>query len=140
MLRTLNEWKSVFLILGALLVVGLIFSRVIVGPGSHGNGPAVVVDPYEAGEYVGDRAEVCGTVASVSHARQIGGEPTFINLERDHPNQPFTAVIWNEDRPAWDEPPEQRYANQEICVTGTIDMHDGTPQIVVSDPRQIAVR
>lgn len=140
MLRKLNEWKSAFLILAAILVVGLVLSRVVVGPGSHGNGPAVIISPQEAAEHVGDRAEVCGQVAGVSHQTRLGGEPTFINLERDHPNQPFTAVIWGEDRPAWDEPPERLYANQEICVTGTIDMHEGTPQITVSSPRQIEVR
>jgi len=69
-----------------------------------------------------------------------GGEPTFINLGEKHPNQPLTTLIWGENRARWPQPPEVRYGGETICVTGEADLHEGTPQIVVSSPKQIQVR
>lgn len=140
MLQTLARWKSLFLAVSALLVVGLLLSRHLVGPEASGEGPAVEVTAREAAEHVGEHARVCGRAVGVSYATGIGGEPTFINLGREHPDQPFTALIWGDDRARWAEAPEKLYAGQRICVTGEIEMHEGTPQIIVSSPRQIQVR
>lgn len=140
MLRVLSRWKSLFLVVSAVLVVGLLLSRHLVGPEASGEGPAVEITARDAAEHVGDRARVCGTVAGITHATEIGGTPTFINLERKHPDQPFTALIWGDDRSRWAVVPEQQYAGQEICVTGEIERHEGTPQIIVSSPQQIQVR
>lgn len=140
MLQALSRWKSLFLALSAFLVVGLLLSRHLVGPDASGEGPAVEITAREAAEHVGERAKVCGEVAGVTHATGIGGEPTFINLEREHPDQPLTALIWGNDRARWRTAPERRYPGREICVTGEIEMHEGTPQIIVSSPQQIHVR
>lgn len=126
--------------LSALLVVGLLLSRHLVGPEASGEGPAVEITAREADEYIGNRARVCGRVVGVTHATEIGGNPTFVNLDREHPNQSFTALIWGDDRVRWPSPPEQQYAGREICVTGTIEDHEGTPQIIVSSPKQVQVR
>lgn len=138
MLQALSRWKSLFLALSAILVVGLLLSRHLVGPETS-EGPAIEVTAGEAAEHIGSRARVCGEVAGVTHATDIGGNPTFINLERAHPDQPFTALIWGDDRSRWAVAPEQQYAGREICVTGTIERHEGTPQIIVSSPQQIQV-
>lgn len=140
MLQALSRWKSLFLALSAFLVVGLLLSRHLVGPGSAGKGAAVQTSPQEAADHVGKQATVCGEVTGITHAPGIGGEPTFINMGDEHPDQPFTALIWGEDRPRWSVAPEQQYADREICVTGRIEEHEGTPQIIASSPRQIQVR
>lgn len=140
MLQALARWKTLFLALSALLVVGLLLSRHLVGPEASGEGPAVEITARDADEHIGNRARVCGKVVGVSHATGIGGEPTFINLDREHPDQPFTALIWGNDRARWSSPPEQQYAGREICVTGTIEDHEGTPQIIVSSPKQVQLR
>ena len=140
MLRTLAEWKGILLAVSAILFVGLLLSRHLVGPSSH-RGPTVgPIDAEEAAEHVGDRATVCGTVAEAILLREIDGQPTFLNLGGAHPDQAFTAVIWGEDRRRWSPPPDEQFAGHAICVTGEIDLHEGTPQIVVSRPRQIQKR
>jgi len=143
MLQALSRWKTTILIVSAVLAVGLFASRHLVGPFSVGStsvGPMAPMAPDTAGNHVGQRAEVCGRVAEVVHAREIGGKPTFINLADTHPDQPFTALIWKKDRTKWDRPPEAQYENRAVCVTGTIRRHEKTPQIVVSSPTQIRLR
>lgn len=140
MLRTLARWKTTILGVSAVLFVGLLASRHLVGPLSSG-GPTVGPLPAtEANGHVGERAEVCGTVVEGVQATDIGGRPTFLNLGDAHPDQDFTALIWASDRPKWASPPETLYEGRSICVTGTVESHEGTPQIIVSSPQQIRQR
>lgn len=140
MLQALSRWKTSILIVSALLAVGLFASRHLVGPFSGGSAPAGPVPVDEAAEHVGDRAEVCGKVAEATRIRGIDGTPTFINLGGEPPNQAFTALIWEDDRHRWESAPEDQYVGQTICVTGTVELHEGTPQIIVSSPNQIRLR
>jgi hypothetical protein len=140
MLQALSRWKTSILVVSALLAVGLFASRHLVGPFSGGSTQVGPVPVDEASKHVGDRAEVCGTVAEVTRARDIGGTPTFINLGGEHPDQSFTALIWGDDRDRWSSAPEDQYAGRDVCVTGTVELHEDTPQITVSSPQQIRVR
>lgn len=123
-------------VLVAILVVGLILSRVIeVGTSSYE--PEITISASEASEHIGTVAEVCGDVVSVDFIQEIEGRPTFINFGEEYPNQEFTAVIWFENLHQWQTPPDQTYQNREVCVTGQIQDHEGTPQIVVKRNTQL---
>ncbi|PSQ93939.1 MAG: hypothetical protein BRD53_07555 [Bacteroidetes bacterium SW_7_64_58] len=65
MLQALARWKTTILAVSALLFVGLLLSRHLVGPHSGGGAAVGPVSAEEAGEQVGKRAEVCGRVAEV---------------------------------------------------------------------------
>ena len=67
------------------------------------------------------------------------GRPTYLNLDRPYPNQPFTVVIWGDDRSSFSPPPEKAYDGKKICVRGTVSAFRGQPQIVVTSPSQITV-
>ena len=140
MLQALARWKTTILAVSALLFVGLLLSRHLVGPRSGGGAAVGPVSAEEVGEQVGKRAEVCGRVAEVVQASGIDGQPTFINLGDTHPDQSFTALIWASDRAKWQRPPAALYDEQSVCVTGSVERHEGTPQIIVSSPRQVRVR
>ena len=140
MLQALSRWKTSILVVSAFLAAGLFLSRHLVGPLSGGEPPAEHLPLEPAGQHIGERLKICGDVAEVTYAPKIGGKPTFINLGEKHPNQPLTTLIWGENRARWPQPPEVRYGGETICVTGEADLHEGTPQIVVSSPKQIQVR
>jgi hypothetical protein len=140
MLHALSRWKRTILGVSALLAVGLFASRHLVGPFSGGAASVGPISAEEATEHVGQHAEVCGPVAEVVQVRDVGGKPTFINLGGAHPDQSVTALIWEAERTKWDTAPEALYENRSICVTGTVERHEGTPQIVVSSPTQIRLR
>jgi hypothetical protein len=90
----------------------------------------------EAKDHVGERATVCGKVASTRYAASTRGSPTFINLDEPYPRQVFTIVIWGSDRSKFGEP-EEKYRDMKVCATGKISSYRGVPEIVASEPSQI---
>ncbi len=97
-----------------------------------------ILDVKQAADHVGMTATVCGTVASARFLDTTRGRPTFLNLDRRHPDQALTIVIWGQDRGVFGQP-ELTYAKQDLCITGKIETHKGKPQINARDPSQIAM-
>ena len=87
--------------------------------------------------HVGERATVCGIVKSARWASHSNRKPTFLNLDEAYPKQLFTVVIFEEHRARFTPPPEDRFKDKRICVTGKIEEFRGTPEIVVTAPSQI---
>lgn len=132
--------KVVLPLMAVIMIAGLILSRVYSPSGSPATAePEERISSSDAADYIGRTVEVCGDVASADHIPSIGGEPTFINFGRPHPDQEFTAVIWGRNRGNWSTPPEQLYQNRRVCVTGEVEMHEGTPQIEASHPDQFRI-
>jgi len=90
----------------------------------------------QASSHIGEYATVCGKVVRGYHALLRDGEPTFLNLGREYPNQQFTIVIWGDDRDQFNKP-ETKYTGKMVCVIGFIDSVRGIPQIVVESPLQV---
>ena len=98
---------------------------------------AATLTAAQAKDHVGETATVCGTVASATFAARLNGAPTFLNLDKPYPDPLFTAVIWGTDRPKFRQP-EVQYRGKRLCVTGSIKMFRGHPEIVVKEPSQIS--
>ena len=97
-----------------------------------------------AGELEGGIEAVRGPVAEATYVTAIDGRPTFINLGAEHPDTPrFEAIIWDRNRGAFleifPEGPEQRIGGRTVCAAGTINIHDGVPQIELKDPAQLLI-
>ncbi|MFH1689203.1 MAG: peptidoglycan-binding domain-containing protein [Candidatus Eisenbacteria bacterium] len=123
----------------AVAAMALAICMLALGATSAGAEEVVRVSAAEASQHVGEVAEVCGQVASAAYLASVGGQPTFLNIERPYPDQVFTVVIWGSIRKQFDGRPENLFDGKSICVTGKIAMHQGTPQIVVDDPEQIVI-
>ena len=94
----------------------------------------------DAGRHVGERANVRGPVVSTHYAATSNGEPTFLNVGRDYPDEGrFTVVIWGEDRGNFSASPEDLYDSETVCVTGTIETYQGEPEIVLRSEDDIVV-
>ncbi|MFO7731927.1 MAG: hypothetical protein R6V86_14310, partial [Spirochaetia bacterium] len=96
----------------------------------------------EPERYRGEQIAVTGKVAAAAYISDIKGKPTFINLGNPHPRTPrFEILIWEENRPSFlaalPAPPELLFDQQNICVAGTVELHEGVPQIEIRDPVQI---
>ncbi|MEJ2481772.1 MAG: thermonuclease family protein [Gemmatimonadota bacterium] len=98
-------------------------------------GDGLRLDAFDASRHPGVVATVCGTVAG---GRYLGGDGlTFLNLERRYPNQPFTIVIPIGTRRRLGGRPETELRGVDVCVAGMIELHRGTPQIMIHDPAQL---
>lgn len=93
----------------------------------------------EAKDYIGDRATVCGKVASTHYAKSSNGEPTFLNLDEPYPKEVFTILIWGSNRQKFGAP-ENDYKGLQVCVTGKITSYRSKPEIVASERGQIEIQ
>jgi hypothetical protein len=76
-------------------------------------------------------------VVSAKYAANSRAQPTFLDMGRPYPDESFTAVICGSDRAKFGEP-ETTLRGKHICVTGQVRKYRGKPEIIVSDPSQIA--
>lgn len=97
------------------------------------------IKPTDAMKHIGKSATVCGLVASAAYAVSNYGTPTYLNLDKPFPNQPFTVIIWGDKRNKFPKPPETTYDGKRICVTGTIAAYNGQPQMTITGPSQITL-
>jgi hypothetical protein len=95
----------------------------------------------QAAERVGQQVAVAGRVAATAYVRDVGGEPTFLNLGHAHPEpHRFDVVIYGDLREGFDAPPENQFADREVCVVGRVRLREGVPQIVLRSPAAIIIR
>lgn len=90
----------------------------------------------EAKNHIGERAKVCGKVATARYASNAKGQPTFLNLDEPYPKQVFTVLIWGSERSKFGQP-ESTYRDKRVCVTGKITSYRGEPEIAAFDPDQV---
>jgi hypothetical protein len=97
---------------------------------------AASLAPDEAAGHVGETATVCGVVASATYAVQAPMAPTFLDIGKPYPNQVFSAIIFDSDRPKFGVP-ESSLRDKSVCVTGEIFLYQDTPEIILRDPTQL---
>src|SRR5262249_42455825 len=98
---------------------------------------AATMSPEDAAGHFGGTATVCGVVASTKFATGSRSQPTFLDFGKPYPNTVFTAVVFGSDRPKFGTP-EKSLLGKRICVTGQIRDYRGRPEIILSDPSQLA--
>jgi DNA/RNA endonuclease YhcR with UshA esterase domain len=97
---------------------------------------AATLSAEEAAKHVGENATVCGVVAAAKYAAQVRGAPTFLDFGKPYPNATFTALILGSDRAKFGTP-EKSAQGKQICVTGQIQLYQGKPEIILTDPKQL---
>jgi len=85
----------------------------------------------DAAKHIGEHATVCGVIVGQHTLESARGKPTFVDIDRAFPHQAFTLVIWDDDKAKVGALP----SSGNICVTGTITEHKGTPQMVLHDAK-----
>ena len=90
-----------------------------------------MIPSAEAAAHVGETVIVRGTVAQVS---TVGSGMMFVNFGQPHPNSEFTAVV-RAGTPGFDSLADLQ--GKEVDVEGTIELHKGRPQIVLTLPANI---
>lgn len=95
---------------------------------------------YEAIDNIGAYTTVVGPVVDTAYAPDSRGTPTFLNLGLPYPDPGrFTVVIWIDGRWNFDYPPEETYLGLTICVTGTIELYEGSAEMIIEGPEAIWV-
>ena len=98
---------------------------------------AAPLNPEEAAGHIGEIGTVCGVVASAECEPNEQSQPTLLDIGKPYPNAIFTAVIYGIDRAQFGTP-ETALVGKRICVEGPITYYRGKPEIVLSEPSQLA--
>jgi DNA/RNA endonuclease YhcR with UshA esterase domain len=98
---------------------------------------AAPLSPEDAAGHIGETATVCGVVVSAEYEADAQSQPTLLDLGKAHPKAIFTAVIYGDNRQKF-AAPESSLRGKRICVTGQISDYQGKPEIVITDPNQLA--
>jgi hypothetical protein len=107
--------------------------------GGSATGHAASLTPNEASSHVGETTTVCGVVASTTYAVRAPMAPTFLDIGQPYPNQVFSAIIFDSDRPKFGAP-ESMLQDKSVCVTGEIFLYQGAPKMILRDPSQLSVQ
>ena len=97
---------------------------------------AMAISAEDAAAHDGSMVTVEGIAREVHVARN--GRATFIDLDGVYPDQPFTAVVFEEDMPTVGDVSDLE--GKTVDVTGKVRMYHGKPEIIVSSRSQLAAR
>ncbi len=95
-----------------------------------------VVQASAAASRAGQSATVEGVVSEVHTARS--GKVTFIDIGGRYPNETFAAVIFQPSMTAVGD--VSGLLGKTVDITGTIQMYQGKPEVIVTSRAQIRVR
>lgn len=96
------------------------------------------VDVSAARDFVGREITVTGIVTAARYLTSAKTRPTLLNFGPPFPNHTFTVVIRDSNRDRFAVPPEKDFLQASVRVRGTVQLHDGKPQMEVTDPSGIA--
>lgn len=88
-------------------------------------------------DHMGEEVTVCGGVFDISVPPAPIARPTIVKLGGPYPNRIVNVVIAQEDRHEFPREPEVAYANDDVCVTGTLRTYDRGPSIVIRGPEAV---
>ena len=97
--------------------------------------PVGTITAADAKNHIGERAAVCGKVASERTATNSRGEQTLINLDTADSNQAFAVLVWGDDRAIVEPLP---HTGDRTCAEGLIERDRGGAEIVVRSSAQLS--
>ena len=90
----------------------------------------------QASSKIGSTVSIVGKVVSTKFISK--SQSTFLNLDKEFPNQIFSITIWNNARRNFSFKPETAYDGKYIVVTGKVELdYKGVPTINVKSEEQI---
>jgi len=101
-------------------------------------GAAPTIAAADAGEHVGEYVTVVGRVANVFTSRPGN---TFLNFGAAHPNQIFSATIFERYAEAFADKFDDVHdlEGKHVRITGKVRLYQGKPQIILESPSQLEV-
>jgi hypothetical protein len=106
---------------------------------------AETINWKDAGNYVGKKGTVEGTIVVTRYLNSTNGKPTFLNFNNPYKGY-FTCLIWGSDRDKfirnYAADPEKFFLNKIVQVTGLIEEYPAgskIPEMIVKDPAQIII-
>ena len=96
------------------------------------------IDWSLARNYVNQRIAIHGVVAEYRHLPKANGNPTWINIGAKYPTKNrLSVVVWGDDRGKFGRAISSNLVNRQICVIGTVQLRNDSPQIAIKWPQEL---
>ena len=94
-------------------------------------------DASTAAKKIGQEVEMTGEIVSTYYASKSDGQPFFLNIDVNYPNNPITIII---PRKYILNFPVQSLQNQKVIIKGLVKENEhGKPTIFLKDEGQLVV-
>ncbi len=104
------------------------------------NNLAQTVLPINLGDirgHIGDSVTFCSHVYQTRYFRGSENGPTLLNLQAHFSDPAVNVLILEPDRPRFNNVPEKRYVDKDVCISGLVEMKDNTPTLIIHSKEQI---
>ena len=90
----------------------------------------------DAAKHLNEKVTVCDKLYGGKYLE--GAQITLLDVGGSHPDELLTLVIKGNDRKKFKTAPEEAFRGKKVCITGQIVDYKGKPEIMITDPAQIA--
>ena len=111
--------------------IGITFAGILVARPAQ----AQTIAPSETKAYVGKPVTVQAAITDVHTARSGA---TFIDMGGEFPDNEFVAVIFADDAAKF--PDASSLEGKTVTITGTVQMYQGKPEIVLKSASQLKTK
>lgn len=87
--------------------------------------------------FEGRTITICEKVTGIHETK---GENAVLNFGSPYPNNAFTVIIFKRDREKFSYNPLEFLNGKTICITGTVIMYKGKPEIVIKNESEIVIK
>lgn len=98
------------------------------------------INVKDVAKYVGDTVQFCSKVYSTRYYEGSVGKPTLLDVRANFSEPLVNTIVLGEDRKAFNDAPEILYVNREVCISGIVQLYNGSPQILIRKREQITVK
>ena len=91
----------------------------------------------DAKSHIGDSVKICSKIYGTKYFSSGKDPVTLLDVGAKYPDTFLTIMIPDDARKLFKKPPEEYYKGASVCVTGTIQLFKGKPEIIVRNPAQI---
>ncbi|MEC4003641.1 hypothetical protein OX283_003135 [Flavobacterium sp. SUN052] len=89
-------------------------------------------------QYEGKIVTICEKVQSTFLSKN--SKTTMLNFGKPYPNQTFIITIFEKDLVNFSYEPSIFLKGKTVCVTGTVIIYKGMPEIIIKDEKDILIQ
>jgi hypothetical protein len=90
--------------------------------------------------YIGDSVTFCSKVFRTRYYKDSEEGPTLLDVQADFSDPFVNVVILEKDRAKFSGVPEERFLNQDVCISGVVRLRNNIPYLAVQSPAQIRIQ
>lgn len=94
----------------------------------------------EIRNFIGDSVTFCCRVYKTRYFQGSENGPTVLDVQANFSDPPVNVLILERDRDKFNNAPENRYLNKDVCISGVVEMRNNIPSVIIRNKEQIQLK